>query len=61
MGTTRSTRKPYATRYHKDGTVTLWDVYTQTWRRIAAADVSDQTLATLSDAERTRIARMAAR
>ena len=49
------------TTYHRDGTVTLWNVYTQQWERIAADRVSDQIMASLNDAERRRIATMAER
>ena len=51
----------YRTTYHRDGTVTLWDVYQQQWVRLAADQVSDQILATLSDTERRRIVKMAGR
>jgi hypothetical protein len=54
-----TTRAPYATTYHRDGTVTLWHVYEQAWQRIDVREISDETLATLSLAERRRIARMA--
>ncbi len=47
--------------YHRDGTVTYWDVYTQTWRRTAADRISDRVLASMDEAERNRIARMAAK
>jgi hypothetical protein len=47
--------------YHRDGTVTLWDVYCQRWRRLPAANVTDQILATLSDRDRQLIKRMAVR
>jgi len=46
---------------HRDGTVTYWDVYRQTWVRTYADLMSDETLATLTAAERTRVARHAAR
>ena len=46
---------------HRDGTVTYWDVYRQTWVRTYADLMSDETLATLTAAERTRVARLAAR
>ena len=45
----------YKTRYHRDGSVTLWHVYSQTWVRTAT--VSDQTLATLGQEDRERILR----
>ncbi len=42
--------------YHRDGTVTYWNVYTQTWQRIAAERISDRVLASMTQAERDRIA-----
>jgi hypothetical protein len=51
----------YKTKYHKDQSVTLWNVYTQTWQRIRASRVSDEVLSSLSPEERKRIARMSAR
>ena len=49
------TKKPYQTRYHRDGTVTIWDVYAQQWLR--TSDPSDRVLASLSDAQRERVIR----
>ena len=46
------------TKYHRDGTVTLWDIYRQAWVRIRASRISDEILSSLSSHERTRIARM---
>jgi hypothetical protein len=43
------------TTYHRDGTITVWDVYTQSWVRTSAP--SDALLASLSEHERTRIVR----
>ena len=43
------------TIYHRDHTVTVWDICSQSWGRLAR--VPDHILATLSDAERARIAR----
>lgn len=54
-------RDPYRTTYHRDGSVTVWDVYRQTWRRLRADEVADALLATLSARERARIARTAKR
>jgi len=51
----------FKTTFHRDGTVTLWHVYTQSWRRFWPEHISDETLATLSHKERERIARMIAR
>ena len=47
------------TKYHRDGSVTFWDVYDQSWCRLPASHISARTLATLNDSERARIARMA--
>jgi hypothetical protein len=41
--------------YHRDATVTLWDVYTQSWVRTGRP--SDAILASLSDKERERVMR----
>jgi hypothetical protein len=49
------------TKYHRDGSVTFWNIFTQTWQRRSASRISDEILSSLSSAERTRIARMAAR
>jgi hypothetical protein len=49
------------TKFHRDGSVTLWSVHRQQWVRIYAADVSVETLATMTDAERTRLRRVANR
>jgi hypothetical protein len=43
------------TRYHRDGTVTLWDVYTQQWVRTSRP--SDRQLAALPSEERERTIR----
>jgi len=50
-----TTKTAFATKYHRDGTVTVWDVYRQAWTRTAAP--SDRVLASLTEAERARIAR----
>jgi hypothetical protein len=49
---------PYANVYHRDGTVTYWDVYSQSWARVRADRISDRTLSTMSDEERARIHRI---
>lgn len=41
--------------YHRDRTVTLWDVYTQSWIRTGRP--SDQILASLNASERRRVIR----
>lgn len=47
-----------ANTYHRDGTVSYWDVYRQLWVREPAAAISDEVLASMSDTERARIERM---
>jgi hypothetical protein len=48
----------FRTIFHKDHTVTVWNVYTQEWLRHAARNgLSDRVLASLSEAERSRIER----
>lgn len=52
----------YETTYHRDGTVTYWSVYHQSWQhRVPAQDIPDRELAAMSETERRRIARMVAR
>ena len=49
------TKSAYGTTYHRDGTITYWDVHRQQWRR--GSEISDRTLATMSDKDRERIQR----
>jgi hypothetical protein len=51
----------YKTTFHRDNTVTFWNVYTQQWERRAASRIADEVLASLPQSERARIARMAAK
>ena len=44
-----------ANTYHRDGTVSYWDVYRQQGQR--SSSVSDQVLASMNDAERARVQR----
>lgn len=44
--------------YHRDGTVTYWDVYRQAWQRKAADAIPAKILTTFNDRERTRVAKM---
>jgi len=43
----------YRTTYHRDHTVTVWDVYTQGWVRTSRP--SDRILASMSGGERERV------
>ena len=52
---TRTDRSPYATRYHRDGSVTVWNCLTGSWHRCYT--MTDALLATLSEPERSRIMR----
>jgi len=47
--------KAYGSTYHRDGTITYWDVYLQRWRR--SSQLSDRALATLGAGERDRVLR----
>lgn len=42
-----------ATKFHRDGTVTLWSVQCQSWQRLS--HVSAETLASLPAQERRRV------
>lgn len=46
---------PYRTTYHRDHTVTIWDVYCQEW--IRTDHPSDSILASLTPQERERVIR----
>lgn len=48
-------------KFHRDGSITVWNVLDQSWCRIPAARIGDGLLATLNDYERARIARHAAK
>lgn len=56
---TKTTTDPYRSTYHRDGTVTIWSVHQQRRLRVRASDISAETLASLSETERQRIARVA--
>ena len=43
----------FKTTYHRDGSVTVWDVYSQQWIRTKRP--SDQVLASLDNKERQRV------
>lgn len=43
------------TTFHRDGTVTIWNVYTQGWQR--TANPSDEVLASLDSKVRERVIR----
>jgi hypothetical protein len=46
---------PYRTKFHFDGTVTVWSVYAQQWQRTSRP--SDEILASLGWKERERVMR----
>ena len=52
---TTTKRDAYATRFHRDGSVTVWNVYSQAWQRTTRP--SDRVLASLSAAERAKVER----
>lgn len=49
----------FKTKFHRDGSITLWDVYTQSWARTARP--TNQQLAAMPDAERDRAIRHTSR
>lgn len=50
---TEPTMNAFKTKFHRDATVTLWDVYTQSWERTSRP--TDAQLAALPAAERERV------
>lgn len=50
----------FRTTFHRDGTVTYWNVYQQRWQRQRASSISDSDLSTMSAKDRARTLRMAA-
>jgi hypothetical protein len=51
----------YNPTFHRDGTVTFWSVFEQRWVRCNALLISDAELASMSDSERRRVARIVAK
>jgi hypothetical protein len=49
------TKRPYKTTYHRDGTITVWNVYTQQWERTSRP--SDRVLSSLDQRDRDRAIR----
>jgi hypothetical protein len=50
---TKAPKSPYATTFHRDGSVTVWDVYRQDWVRTSRP--SDQLLASrIGDREKIK-------
>lgn len=46
-------KSPFESTFHRDGTVTVWDVHSQGWTR--TANPSDSLLASLSPDERAKV------
>jgi len=44
----------YKTKYHKNGSVTIWDCYSQSWR-VRIKNVSHDILATLLSTDRDKV------
>jgi hypothetical protein len=49
------TTTTYRTKFHRDGSITVWNVYTQSWERTSRP--SDRVLASLEPKERDRVRR----
>ena len=45
----------FKTTFHRDRTVTYWNVYKQVWQREHVTDITDATLATLPIKDKARI------
>ena len=52
---------PYRTKFHRDATVTFWNVFEQGWKRLPAARISDADLSTMSKTDRARVLGIAAK
>lgn len=52
---TTKTKDAYRTIYHRDHTVTIWNVYSQQWERTSRP--SDRVLSSLSPDERFKVTR----
>lgn len=50
---TKTAKTGFETKFHRDHTVTVWDVYAQSWTRTARP--ADHVLASLETNERTRV------
>jgi hypothetical protein len=46
---------PHRTIFHRDGSITVWNCFTQNWQR--TSHPSDRLLATMSEPERSRVIR----
>ena len=61
-------KSAYSTTHHRDGTVTVWNVFTQSWERMSCAALvqaceqphGNLVLPTLPERDRRRIIRAAA-
>lgn len=47
-----------ACTFHRDGTVSYWDIYKQQWDRMNASSIRSSVLSSLNDNERARINKM---
>ena len=41
--------------YHRNGKVTFWNVYSQTWRKCYPFDMSDREMASMTETERVKL------
>jgi hypothetical protein len=53
------TKQNYKTKISKDGNVTFWSVYEQSWKCVHATLISDRDSATMTERDRNRIAAVA--
>lgn len=45
----------YESTFHRDGTVSYWDIYAQNWRRQSAASIRDEVLRSFDSEEVDRV------
>lgn len=53
-------KRGYQSTFHKDGSVSYWDIFCQRWSRQQAERISNNVLASMSAGEREIVTRMAA-
>lgn len=51
----------YKSKFHRDGTVTFWNVYEQRWNRQVAKRISADNLSSMSESDRKRVLKMASK
>jgi hypothetical protein len=60
-GADPTVKSGYRSTFHRDGTVSYWNVHARQWERRPAASISDRVLASMDSVERDRVLRAARR